>query len=139
MDDPSLTLPVSLWMRKKTYVWSLVAVGVVQASVAVIGMSHPLVYVGGQVPLAFALNVATLGWCFVDAKERMIPISGFLRVVMLIVSLVGVPWYFLRSRGLIDAAKGWFGLGLFVLWLGSAMIALFVGLLTEALFSGGVL
>ena len=139
MDDSSLTPPVSLWMRKKTYVWSLVAVGVVQAVVAIIGTSHPRVDVGGQIPLAFALNVAALGWCFVDAKEKMIPISGFLRVVMLIVSLIGVPWYFWRSRGLIGAAKGWFGLGLFALWLGSAMIALFVGLLAEALLPGGEL
>ena len=125
-------------MRKKTYVWSLVVIGVVQGLVAVVGMSHPRVDLGSKIPLAFVLNVALLGWCFVDAKARLVPISGLLRAVMLIIALVGVPWYFLRSRGFVLGAKCGFGLGLFIVWLATAMVTIFVGLILKMLLSGGV-
>ena len=137
MNDPILTAQVTLWMRKKTYVWSLVGLGVIQGVVAVVGMSRPGVDTGTQLPLTFALNVATLGWCYADAKEKLVPISGLMRAAMLVVSLIGVPWYFLRTRGLVGAAKGGFGLGLFVLWLGTAMVAMFVGLIIKMLLFGG--
>lgn len=60
--------------------------------------------------------VVLLGWCYADAEDRMIPITQFLGLALLAVSIIGVPWYFIRNRGLLCAAKRIFGFGLFCLY-----------------------
>jgi hypothetical protein len=125
----------SFWRRKKTYIYALLLVGLIDAALLVAAKEQSSRMSGFQLLTIFGLNVAMLGWCYVDAEERKIPVSGWLRVVMLFVPIIGVPWYFIRSRGLIRAAKAAFGLGLFAIWFGSALISLIVMLLMKALFS----
>jgi hypothetical protein len=72
---------------------------------------------------------------YVDANERRIPISGMLRFVMLFIAIVGVPWYFVHSRGFLHAAKVGFGFGLFILWFVTTCLAAVIGLALELLLS----
>lgn len=77
---------------------------------------------GIQLFMGFTLNVALLGWCYIDAEEKMVAISGPLGFLLLFIAWIGVPWYFLRSRGWIGALKAAFGLGLFGIWVSSLFV-----------------
>ena len=76
--------------------------------------------------MGFILNFILLGWCSIDAQEKIVRISGLLRFDLLFISLIGVPWYFIRSRGLVGALKNGFGFGLFAIWLISLTVGLFL-------------
>jgi len=116
MDQLATSALLGFWKRKKTYLWALCACGFVDALLYAYGLAHPPTQAGIQLFMGFTLNVVLLGWCYVDADEKKVPISGLLGFTMLFISIVGVPWYFLRSRGPIGGLKGGFGLGLFALW-----------------------
>lgn len=66
--------------------------------------------------VAFTFNLALLGWCYLDSEEKMVPITRWLGLALLGLSVVGLPWYFIRSRGGIGALKAAFGFGLILLW-----------------------
>ncbi len=133
MNAPIASQPFELWGRKKTYIWLLVGIGVIDGVLLVFGKSHLQIDAGRPIFSAFAINVAALGWCYTDAKDRMVPVSGLLRFVMLFIAIIGVPWYFLRSRGFIQAAKGGFGLGLFALWFGVTLFAGVIAVIAQNL------
>ena len=52
---------------------------------------------------------------------------------MLFIAWIGVPWYFIRSRGFVGALKAAFGLGLFGIWFAALMIAAVISGMIEAL------
>ena len=135
MEAPTTSVPTQFWDQKRTYLWLLAGIGAIDGGSLVLQQSHPQIEASSRLFIAFALNVAVLGWCHVDAKEKMVPISGFLRLVMLLIAIIGVPWYFVRSRGLFQAAKGWFGLGLFAVWFVAAFLAIIVGVIAVLLLS----
>lgn len=114
---PVLAAARPLWRRKKTYLALLAILGVVHGGLYTYGLAHPPTQLGIQLFIVFTLNVALLGWCYVDAEERMVAITGRLGFCMLFVSWLGVPWYFIRSRGFLRAGKAGFGLGFFALWV----------------------
>jgi hypothetical protein len=99
------------------------------------GLAHPSSQAGIQLFIGFTLNVALLGWCYVDAEERMVAISGLLRFVMLFIAWVGVPWYFVRSRGSAEALKGALGLGLFGIWFATLFVGAIAGAVVQAILS----
>jgi hypothetical protein len=105
--------------------------GFVDAFLYVYGLAHPPTQAGFQMFIGFSLNVAMLGWCYVDAEEKMIAISGVLGFAMLFISIIGVPAYFLRSRGLVGALKNAFGLGLYALWLSTLMVGMLVAIVVS--------
>lgn len=78
---------------------------------------------GLELFIGFTFNLVLLGWCFADAEERKIPITRFLGLALLTVATVGVPWYFIRSRGFVGAVKGGFGFGLILLWFLGILIS----------------
>jgi len=117
MNTLSTSLPTPLLKRKKNYLWALAGVGLLHGALYSYGLSHPPSQMGLELFITFTFNLALLGWCYADAEERKIPITQFLGLALLLISVVGVPWYFLRSRGLLGALKSAFGFGLIFLWL----------------------
>jgi hypothetical protein len=118
---PPLARP--LWRRKRTYLWLLAGFGLLHGCLFSYGLSHPPTQAGLQLFIGFTLNVALLGWCYIDAEERTVAISGLLGFLLLFIAWIGVPWYFIRSRGWIGALKAAFGLGLFGIWFTGLLIA----------------
>lgn len=106
----------ALLKRKRNYLWALPAVGLVHGFVYSYGLSHPPTQMGFDLFVNFTLNLALLGWCYADSEEKKIPITRWLGLALLLVCIVGVPWYFIRSRGFFGALKAAFGLGLILLW-----------------------
>jgi len=123
MNTPESVIAVPFSKRKKTYSWALLGVGLLHGALHSYGLSHPPSQMGLQLFMSFTFNLALLGWCYADAQQRMIPITQFLGLALLAVAIVGVPWYFVRSRGLLGALKGAFGLGLFLLWFVGFLVA----------------
>lgn len=113
---------VQFLKRKRNYLFALPGVGLLQAALYSYGLSRPSTQLGFDLVVTFMLNLALLGWCYADSEERMVPITRFLGLALLAIPWFGVPWYFLRSRGLPGAAKGAFGLGLFALWITSFFV-----------------
>ena len=117
--------------RKRSYLWGLAAIGVLHGVLYSYGLSHPPSQMGLEFFMIFTLNLALLGWCYADSEERMVPITRFLGLALLAIPAIGVPWYFMRSRGLLLAAKQIFGLGLFGLYaaayLPSALVCEAIG------------
>ena len=125
---PAIATPlVPCWKRKSTYLKMLAVCGLVHGLLVLYGTAHPPAQMGIQLFVVFTLNVALLGWCYVDAGERVVPIAGLLGFAMLFIPVIGVPWYFFRSRGFAGAFRGALGFGLFGVWfcalLASAVIA----------------
>ena len=82
-DDTSAVLGTpsrSLWRRKRTYIWTLAILGFLHGFLFAYGFEHPPSQAGIQLFIGFTLNVALLGWCYVDAEDRMFAISGVLRL-----------------------------------------------------------
>ena len=98
--------------RKRSYLWILASVGVLHGMLYSYGLSHPRSQMGLEFFMIFTLNVALLGWCYADSEQRQIPITRFLGLALLAIPILGVPWYFVRSRGVVSAAKAIFGYGL---------------------------
>lgn len=126
--DTSIAPPSVYRKRKRWAIWALAGIGVLHGLLYAYGLSHPATQMGLEFFMTFTCNLALLGWCYVDAEERKIPITRWLGLALLAVSLIGVPWYFIRSRGLWGAVKGGFGLGLLLLY-GSLMLT--VSLIVE--------
>lgn len=119
-------MAISLLKRKKNYLWALAGFGVLHGALYSFGLSHPPSQMGLQVFNAFTFNLALLGWCYADAEEKKVPITQFLGLALLLFAMVGVPWYFVRSRGFLGACKGAFGFGLIGLWFGAMIVTLLV-------------
>jgi hypothetical protein len=102
--------------RKKVALWALFGVGLLHGALYSYGLSNPPTQMGLQLFITFTLNLGLLGWCYADSRARTIPITRFLGLALLAVPAIGVPWYFVRSRGFFPAAKAVFGLGLFAIW-----------------------
>ena len=117
MNTLSTAVTPPLIKRKNIYLWALAGVGLLHGMLYSYGLSHPPSQMGLQLFNGFTFNLALLGWCYADAEERKIPITRFLGLALLMVAIVGVPWYFLRSRGLLGALRGGLGFGLILLWL----------------------
>jgi hypothetical protein len=113
------------WKNKRTFIIALVMCGFAQAFIPTNGNTAHQSQDYSNVFISFALNFIMLGWCSVDAEERAVRISGLLRFALIIISVIGVPWYFLRSRGMVGAFKNVLGLGLFAIWLITLFIVTF--------------
>ncbi len=78
---------------------------------------------------------ATLTWCENDAHMRRFVMPSGMMGFIVTMALIGVPWYFIRSRGWMGAAKRGFGLPLILLssvlylsaWFGARSMAALVG------------
>jgi len=116
--DTSDIIRLPLVKRKRNYLWALPCVGILHGGLFSYGLSHPPTQAGLDLFMGFTLNLVLLGWCYADSEEKQIPITRWLGLALLAVSVVGVPWYFVRSRGFVGALKGGFGLGLMFLWWG---------------------
>jgi hypothetical protein len=57
--------------------------------------NEPLVYVGQS----FATVLLVLLWCHVDSRQRGYRLSKGLSILIVLVAVVGLPIYFLKSRG----------------------------------------
>lgn len=90
--------------------------GLLHGFLVVYGLIHPPSQAGIELFIGFTLNVALLGWCYIDAEERMVAIAGRLGFVMLFIAWIGIPWYFIRSRGVARALMAAFGLWLYAIW-----------------------
>ncbi|HVU36047.1 MAG TPA: hypothetical protein VHE61_21580 [Opitutaceae bacterium] len=108
---------VPLHKRKRTYLWALVAVGPLNGVLYSYGLSHLPSQMGLELFMVFTFNLALLGWCYADSEQRLIPITRYLGLALLAAPIIGVPWYFVRSRGGVSAAKSCFGFGLIGLYL----------------------
>jgi len=104
------------YKRKKTYLWALPGVGLLHGAVYSYGLSNPSTQAGLNIFITFTFNLALLGWCYADSEERKIPITRYLGLALVALAMIGVPWYFVRSRGFLGAAKAVFGFGLIGLW-----------------------
>jgi len=124
-----------IWRLKKTYICMLAVFGLLHGFLFVYGFSHPPSQAGIQLFVGFTLNVALLSWCYIDAEERMIAISGLLGFLLLFIAWIGVPWYFIRSRSFIGALKAGLGFGLFAIWFAALMIAAVISAIVEAIVS----
>lgn len=122
MTNTAGTSARALWRRKRTYLWLLAVLGLLHGCLFAYGLDQPPTQMGIQLFMGFTLNVALLGWCYIDAEEKMVAISGPLGFLLLFIAWIGVPWYFLRSRGWIGALKAAFGLGLFGIWVSSLFV-----------------
>lgn len=112
--------------RKRSYVWALLLVGAVHGVLYSYGLSHPESQLGFEFFMVFTLNVALLGWCYADSEVRQIPITRFLGLALLALPVIGVPWYFVRTRGIIGAAKVVFGLGLFGIYAATYFLSFLI-------------
>jgi len=112
--------------KKKTFIVALIACGIVQVFVFYSGEAHQQSMQSLDILMGFVLNFILLGWCSADAEERAVRIYGLLRFALILISLIGVPWYFIRSRGFVGAFKGAFGLGLFAIWLSTLFAGIFL-------------
>ena len=115
--------------------WALILIGIVDALVFLLARKQVGFQGGEQLAAMFAMNVTMLGWCYVDAEEKKVPVSGWLRLAMLALPIIGVPWYFLSSRGFVAAAKTGFGLGLFAVWFASLLLSSIVVVVAQILLS----
>jgi hypothetical protein len=113
------------WNNKNIFIFFLIACGAIQAFVFHYGNLIDLSEDQLDIVMGFILNFIMLGWCSIDAQEKTVRISGLLRFALFVISLIGVPWYFIRSRGLVGALKNGFGFGLFIIWLASLIVGLF--------------
>ena len=126
MEEATTQSSAAWWNHKKALIFALIACGAVQALVISYGKSLDR---GGRhfdILMGVILNMILLGWCSIDAKEKIARISGLLRFALILIPLVGVPWYFIRSRGFVGALKHGFGFGLFAIWLLSLFLGSFV-------------
>lgn len=113
------------WKNKRTFIIALIMCGFAQAFVISNDTNANQFQDYSNVFTSFMLNFTMLGWCSVDAEERAVRISALLKFALIIISVIGVPWYFLRSRGFVGAFKNVFGLGLFAVWLLSLFLVSF--------------
>jgi hypothetical protein len=123
MNTNAALVPGTFHKRKRNYLLGLVGIGLLDGVLYSHGLSYPSWQVDSQLFITFTFNLCLLGWCYTDAQERKIPITRFLGLALLAIALVGVPWYFIRSRGIIGACKGAFGIGLFLIWLAGILLA----------------
>jgi len=65
-----------------------------------------------------------LAWFWIDARDRSYKPSIVLRVAMLILTIVALPYYLFRSRGFVGGLKA---LGLSILIFAGTMMAYRVG------------
>ena len=78
---------------------------------------------------------ATYSWCKYDAQMRRFVMPSGMMGCIITMALIGVPWYFIRSRGWLGAAKWGFGLPLiflssvlyFCAWFGARSMAAMLG------------
>jgi|SRR2546426_1363484 len=63
-------------------------------------------------------------WFWIDARDCAYKVSIFLRVAMLVLTVVALPWYLFRSRGFVDGLRA---LGLSILVFAGTMMAYRVG------------
>jgi len=78
---------------------------------------------------------ATFSWCENDAHMRRFVMPSGMMGVIITMAPIGVPWYFVRSRGWMGAARGGFGLPLILLscvlyfsaWFGARSMAAWLG------------
>ena len=78
---------------------------------------------------------AAYSWCDNDAHMRRFVMPSGMMGCIITMTLIGVPWYFIRSRGWIGAAKLGFGLPLifvssvlyFSAWFGTRSLAAMLG------------
>lgn len=117
MSDQESTAIIPFLRQKKNYLWALAGVGALHGILYSYGLSYPPSQMGLELFMGFTFNLALLGWCYADSQEKGIPITRFLGLALLIAALIGVPWYFLRSRRLLGAIKGALGLGLVLLYV----------------------
>jgi hypothetical protein len=116
MTSPVTIAEIPYHKRKRSYLWALGALGILHSVLYSYGLSHPSTQMGLEFFMIFTLNLGLLGWCYADSEEHKIPITRFLGLALLAIPMAGVPWYFIRSRGFLTAAKRAFGLGLFGLY-----------------------
>jgi hypothetical protein len=87
-----------------------------------------VVHLGVQMGAAFS-------WCENDAHMRRFVMPSGMMGFIITMGLIGVPWYFIRSRGWMGAAKWGFGLPLILLssvlyfsaWSGARSMAASLG------------
>ena len=78
---------------------------------------------------------AALSWCENDAHMRRFVMPSGMVGFIITMGFIGVPWYFIRSRGWVGAAKRGFGLPLILLssvlylsaWTGARSLAASMG------------
>jgi hypothetical protein len=77
----------------------------------------------------------TSSWCDNDARMRCFVMPSGMHGFIVTAAIIGVPWYFIRTRGWIGAAKLGFGLPLLLLsstfyfgaWSGARSMAALLG------------
>lgn len=78
---------------------------------------------------------AAFSWCKNDAHMRRFVMPSGMMGVIITMGFIGVPWYFIRSRGWMGAAKQCFGLPLILMssvlyfsaWSGARSMAALMG------------
>src|SRR5437867_83989 len=73
---------------------------------------------------ALASLALVFAWFWIDARDRAYRASVFLRVAMLILTVVALPYYLFRSRGFVGGLKT---LALSILVFAGTMMAYRVG------------
>ena|SRR2546422_11110501 len=73
---------------------------------------------------AISSLVLVLAWFWIDARDRGYKASIVLRVAMLFLAVVALPYYLFRSRGFVGGLKS---LGLSILVFAGTMVAYRVG------------
>lgn len=114
------------WKAKRDVVFSIYLGSAWAFGYAGVALQHHPSWVstGWMVEAIFQLVLIVL-WCGYDARFRVFPLTGFLRLTILLLVVVGVPWYLVRTRGWRGAALIGFGLPAYLL----TMLLHFVGAL----------
>lgn len=75
---------------------------------------------------AVATMFPMLRWCFLDANERNLRLSRFMQLFIVLFALLGIPIWFLRTRGIRGFVSiGWMLL-FFAIAVGVNMLAEFI-------------
>lgn len=127
MTAPASAQPVPLWRRKSTCLWLLPSLGLLDGFLGFDSLGQRTENPGYLLGFNFAFNLVLLGWCFRDADDRRVPITLWLGLCLLMLAVLGVPWYFVRSRGWVRALKQGFGLGIIALYLVGATVGVLLG------------
>src|ERR1043165_1797900 len=125
MDSSSIN--AQLIARKRRVIWAIVSLGAVFGIVlAISGSPH-----GRTSPIEYAFSIlfgfCVLDWCLADSRQRFELLTRGRTVLILWLPILGLPLYFIRSRGIFGAAKMAYGyLFSLILFTSTVAFALFV-------------
>ena len=112
------------WQRRRQMLLVLLLVGG-----AVWGAADLLLYDRGflsrlvSIACAVLLAIAVMLWCVYDGRIRGFHVSGLWRWLIVLMGIVGVPYYFWQSRSRRECCRSVFGLFLFAAVAGPYYVA----------------